>query len=82
MGRMTPLDRFKAWVHEQSARGIRQRHVAATLDVDASTLSKILKGERAPNGAAAAAIERATESWAHGPIRAVSWYPPKSAVAA
>jgi predicted transcriptional regulator len=73
------LTRFRAWVAEVEASGKSRTQVAAQIDCSESALSRILAGKRGAGGSMAARIERATATWARGPIHAADWYAPIAA---
>lgn len=62
-------DRFAAWVESVGGRG----EAAALLGCHWTHPGLVIRGERVPQRRLAHAIERATASWAHGPIRTEAW---------
>lgn len=54
-------------------RGLSQAGVGEVLGCSQALISKIVRGERTPGLALAFKIERETEGWAEGPIRARDW---------
>lgn len=76
---MTARERFKSWVEEHDKRGLARWQIAALVRCSESSITRILSGERNASGPIAAKIERATEGWDGGPIRAAEWYPEEPA---
>lgn len=72
-------DRMLRWVAELEEKGQSRTQIAAAIGCSESGLSRILNGSRGVGGQMAAKIERATEAWPQGPIRAVDWYAPDPA---
>lgn len=54
-------------------RGLSQAEAGELLGCSQGLVSKILRGDRKPGLALAFKIERATEGWSEGPIRAQDW---------
>jgi len=71
---MQALERMRRWVAEHEAAGLNRTQVAALIGCSEGGLSRVLSGTRGVGGRMAALIERATEGWHEGAIRAVDWY--------
>jgi transcriptional regulator with XRE-family HTH domain len=61
---------FARWVKDS---GLSQREIARQLDSSPAFISDIVLGKGWPGRALANAIERATETWAKGPIKSEEW---------
>lgn len=69
----TPHKRFAAWVASLGARGVNRRAAAVAMGCHVSYVGLVARGERTPGRRRALAIERATHSWADGPLYAEEW---------
>lgn len=65
---MRALSLFIRWTDE-----VGVAKAAEALDCDPSFISHMRSGKKRPSLEKAAALERATRKWAHGPIRAIDW---------
>lgn len=71
---MRALKLFIKWTDEVGAT-----RAAELLGCDRSFISHVRAGRKKPGLQRAAALERATAKWQHGPIRAVDWTTKKAA---